>query len=43
MVGRRGAYHGVRHGNDDFLLGGGSYKSLFAGRGYTIVTIGRCK
>ena len=23
MVWRRGAYHGVRHGNDDFLLGGG--------------------
>ena len=43
-MGRRGAYHGVRHGNDDFLLGGGgSYKSLFGGRGYTIVTIGHCK
>ena len=41
-----GAYHGVRHGNDDFLLGGGgggSYNSLFGGRGYTIVTIGHCK
>ena len=36
MVGRRGAYPGVRHENDDFLLGGGGglvIKSSFGGRG----------
>ena len=35
MVGRRGAYHGVRHGNDDFLLeeGEGVIKVYLGGGG----------
>ena len=35
MVGRRGAYHGVRHGNDDFLLGGGGVIKVYLGGGGT--------